>query len=286
MTTTTSIETAVFANQLELDETIDLLLQHSKGALAQGYAYTLFSYRDVRAKYRELVHLELEPRLPTDTAIDLVDHAFLTDHIGMLAYREMLVSAGMTHENANNHAETMRANKTNEAERTNYLADPSNAPAYCTRCGKETPENDLSRRRICTTCGFTASATSLLQIRQRTGPYYRKWRSGMMHFLYSLEDDSIGERREYEREHGGDFGTAVDKVTPEQVSATLDRIGDMIDHDKRPKCFGDYCADDTCQWYHECGEPDADDERDLQDRHPDESTELWPRDQTSGGLPF
>jgi len=173
---------------------------------------------------------EHDRHLPHDTAIDLIDHAFLTGHITSPETVELFLAAGMTFANAHHHIDTLKAEKDKTAERANYLEFPVHAPAYCTRCGKMTPEHNLSIRRLCVKCGAAASSANMYQLILKDGPYYRKWRAGMMNWLYSLEDDTINEHKD-------------------QSATTL---GDLIDKDDRPNCFGEHCGDDSCTFSEEC----------------------------------
>jgi len=209
------------------DSAIELLIKHSRCAdLIEAY----LECRTQRREYRDQLHAEQDrderPHMMHDTIEDLIDHAFLTDHIGPVFARTHLISAGMDADTARHHVETLQAEKAHDAERANYLEFPEHAPRYCTRCGRLTTADKISNRGICNRCGLEAQAYSKYQIKRRQGPYFHKWRKGILAFAYILETQEIAERHD---------------LTP----TTTD---DLIDHDKYPGCDAecDLCPDTEC----------------------------------------
>lgn len=209
------------------DSAIDLLMQHaSRLYLIEAYLETRDQRTEWREKYWDALDETDAPHLPTDTIIDLIDHAFLTDHVGHSRATSLLIDNGMDSSVAFHHIETLQPQKDHDTERKNYLDDPEHAPRYCTRCGRIVTAKDVSNRGICWFCGLAAQADSKAQIKQRQGPYFRRWRDAILAFAYTLEDAEIAERR------------VTEPVT----------LGDLIDTDKYPGCDSecDLCPDTEC----------------------------------------
>jgi len=163
--------------------------------LAGAYLEAHIQCADWRQKYWDALDESTDRHLPRDTATDLIDHAFLTDHIGPAFARAHLIAVGMNAETAQHHVWTLQAEKTHSAERDKYLENPDLAPRYCTRCGIKTTAETLSNRALCIECNTSAVESNLLALKNKTGIEYETWRTAMLTFAYTLENEEIAERR-------------------------------------------------------------------------------------------
>lgn len=169
-----------------------------------------------------------DPRLERSIVDDLIDHAFLTDHIDWQTATDFLIVTGMSVLTADAHIITLEAIKEREAELAIHMADPDTADRYCTICGKRTTADKLSQRAHCEKCNTKIGWEIAAQLTRHNGPYYRKWRKGMLQAMHGLEDEMIRESRERE-------------------PSTL---GDMIDDDKASLCQNDCydCTGEACRF--------------------------------------
>lgn len=225
---TDAIRRAYLANQLTRDEANVALAVHRVNA--KSFQALVSAWDLIKGLQAELKATRLHqqyPHLGRDIITDLIDHAFLTDHIDWQTATNYLMSEGRLGSVADHHVTCLETAKLHDAERAAYLDDPDHAPRYCTRCGKETPSRNLSNRAICHNCGRAAVSQAIENLISKQGPYYRNWRQGMLQAMHHLEDEMIRESR------------AENDLT----------LGDLIDHDKAPPCQGDCndCPDQECR---------------------------------------
>ncbi len=49
----------------------------------------------------------------------------------------------------------------------------------CVDCGREFPRKELNRGGRCQDCGMAACRDSMIQLHQKSGPYYERWRESI-----------------------------------------------------------------------------------------------------------
>lgn len=69
---------------------------------------------------------------------------------------------------------------------------------YCRKCGRARPSRELSRRGLCHICSAEIHAHCMNDLMNHSGPYYRRWRDGMLKAMYLLEDEIIAERPDHD----------------------------------------------------------------------------------------
>jgi hypothetical protein len=225
----TEITKALDNGNITRAEAADLLGQKcTTFYLAGAYLET----RKQRNEWREKAHAHEgetpEPHLANDIAMDLIGYAYLSNNIGYATAYTYLSAYGYGDAVAETYLRELFDFKNPDVKRELYLANPDAAPRYCTRCGTKVEADQLSRRGNCVECSRSAVEQTLIELQSKDGPYYRKWREGMITALYHLENDILRESREKE-------------------PSTL---GDMIDHNKLPGCDGGCvaCSDQECPY--------------------------------------
>jgi len=64
--------------------------------------------------------------------------------------------------------------------------------AVCTDCNQAFPASDVSRRGLCPRCGLARMRNAAAQIRNKSGPVYRRWHQG-------VEGAKVLRRKQYRR---------------------------------------------------------------------------------------
>lgn len=188
------------------DAAIDLLIQHAdKAYLIGAYLETRIQRTVLRQKYWAALDAQDGDHLTLHRSTDLIDHAFLTDHLDAPEATRLLLGAGMHADAAHHHVDTLQAEKTRSAERENYLEHPHLAPRHCTRCGIHTKAKNLSNRALCIECSTSAVERNLIALETKTGPEYEHWRECMLAYAYTLEDEAIAEQRASDRPELGNL---------------------------------------------------------------------------------
>jgi len=126
---------------------------------------------------------------------DLVDYAYETDYLSQGDAYCLLTGNGIADETARHHLEAIAAIKNRDASRAEYLEHPELDRRYCTVCGRKVPRRKLSKRGLCQNCIEEIQDAVTVQLATKDGPYYRRWREGMLRALYRLEDEEIAEGR-------------------------------------------------------------------------------------------
>lgn len=62
----------------------------------------------------------------------------------------------------------------------------------CKFCGK--PKRNISRRRLCKACQNALQRSAILQMKEKSGPVYEKWKAGIRHaFLREMQIEPLHE---------------------------------------------------------------------------------------------
>lgn len=109
-----------------------------------------------------------------------------------------------------------------------HIEHPDTAPRFCTYCGRETTADQLSKRSVCIDCRIGIQHQTTWQLIHREGPYYERWRAGLLRYAYTLEDESILEAK--------------------AIDAARSLLADYVD--EKPACYGecDDCNAVGCQY--------------------------------------
>ena len=49
----------------------------------------------------------------------------------------------------------------------------------CVDCGREFPRKELNRKGRCQDCAMVAVRDAMVQLHQKSGPYYESWKRGI-----------------------------------------------------------------------------------------------------------